>query len=191
MRYFLDLEFLERGTNGHGEIDFISIGLVSQDNREYYAENATFDWSRAALFNPWLLDNVKPHLYGHKHSDTWKHPTTIRDDILEFITPVALDGTKDPEHGRPEFWGEWCAYDWVAFCWLFGPMNDLPEGFPMFCRDLQQVNNLLGGSDIPVGSDTEHHALADAFATKARYEWLKERATAVLKYGLTASAVFV
>src|SRR5690349_17532726 len=35
MRYFLDTEFIERP----GTIDLISIGIVSEDRREFYAES--------------------------------------------------------------------------------------------------------------------------------------------------------
>jgi hypothetical protein len=40
---------------------------------------------------------------------------------------------------NPEFYGYYSDYDWVVFCWLFGRMNDLPKGFPMYCRDLKQM----------------------------------------------------
>jgi hypothetical protein len=37
-----------------------------------------------------------------------------------------------------EFHAYYADYDWVAFCWLFGKMIDLPLGFPMYCFDLKQ-----------------------------------------------------
>lgn len=37
------------------------------------------------------------------------------------------------------FYGYFADYDWVVFCWLFGKMIDLPKGFPMYCKDLQQI----------------------------------------------------
>ncbi len=43
------------------------------------------------------------------------------------------------EKDYPEFYAYYADYDWVVFCWLFGKMIDLPEGFPMYCRDLKQV----------------------------------------------------
>ena len=39
---------------------------------------------------------------------------------------------------KPEFYAYYADYDWVVFCWLFGRMVDLPEGFPMYCIDLKQ-----------------------------------------------------
>ena len=40
---------------------------------------------------------------------------------------------------QPEFYAYFADYDWVALCWLFGEMMDLPKGFPMYCRDLKQM----------------------------------------------------
>lgn len=45
------------------------------------------------------------------------------------------NGNKD----EIEFFGYMCDYDHVAFSWLFGKMNDLPKGFPMYSKDLKQV----------------------------------------------------
>jgi hypothetical protein len=40
---------------------------------------------------------------------------------------------------KPEFYAYYADYDWVVFCWLFGSMINLPNGFPMYCRDLKQM----------------------------------------------------
>ena len=42
-------------------------------------------------------------------------------------------------YNRPEFYAYYANYDWVAFCQLFGRMMDLPQGYPMYCRDLKQI----------------------------------------------------
>jgi hypothetical protein len=41
--------------------------------------------------------------------------------------------------GEPEFYGYFADYDWVNFCWLFGKMNELPDSFPKYCKDLKQM----------------------------------------------------
>lgn len=51
MRYFLDTEFIENGTT----IDLISIGIVCEDGRKYYAVNKECNFAKA---NNWVLDNV-------------------------------------------------------------------------------------------------------------------------------------
>ncbi len=144
VRFFLDTEFIERP----GTIDLISVGIVAADGRTLYAESSETNWSQA---NDWVLANVKPHMRGPAMSRA-----DIRDNVLRFVG----DDT-------PEFWGYYADYDWVVFCWLFGSMIDLPDGWPMYCRDLKQWADSLGGPRLPEQTSTEHHALADA-------EWNRE-----------------
>jgi hypothetical protein len=58
------------------------------------------------------------------------------------------------EDKHPVFWGYFHAYDCVAFCWLFGGMNDLPFAFPQVCLDIKQMGDRAGRSRIatPEGS---------------------------------------
>lgn len=51
MKYFYDTEFIE---DGH-TIDLISIGIVAEDGRMYYAVSTEFDASRA---DEWVQTNV-------------------------------------------------------------------------------------------------------------------------------------
>ncbi|TWH05595.1 uncharacterized protein DUF5051, partial [Rhodococcus rhodochrous J45] len=55
MKYFYDTEFLENGST----IDLISIGIVAEDGREYYAVNSDMDHDRIA-HDEWLCKNVVP-----------------------------------------------------------------------------------------------------------------------------------
>ena len=58
----------------------------------------------------------------------------IAKEVLEFTHELNINKGKNPE-----FYGYYSDYDWVAFCWLFGKMIDLPNGFPMYCIDLKQI----------------------------------------------------
>lgn len=72
----------------------------------------------------------------------------------------------------PEWWAYFGAYDWVALCQLYGPMVDLPKGWPMFCRELEQLARDLDldvEERVPVTGD--HHALADAAWTRSAWEY--------------------
>lgn len=154
MRYFLDTEFIERP----GTIDLISIGIVDEDGNEFYAESRETDWSQA---NPWVLENVKPHLVGPERGfDNWQ----IAQTVLEFADPAS----------KPEFWGYYADYDWVVFCWLFGTMMQLPNGYPMYCRDIKQRADELGNIRLPKQEGTEHNALADARWNKIAWEFLED-----------------
>lgn len=147
MRYWFDTEFIEDGRT----IDLISIGIVAEDGREYYAECEECDLSRAV---PWVQENVLPHLTGVKTPRA-----TIADQIVAFVREA------------PEFWAYYADYDWVALCQLFGRMIDLPKGWPMFCRDLKQDT---GAFRLPKQETTEHHALADARWTRTAWEFLQQ-----------------
>lgn len=59
MRFWFDTEFIEDGRT----IDLVSIGMVSEDGRKFYAEPAECDLSRAS---PWVVTNVLPQLHGRK-----------------------------------------------------------------------------------------------------------------------------
>lgn len=156
MKYWLDFEFLEDGRT----IDPISIGIVAEDGREYYAQ-----FTQAGDFNSrlttWLRENVIPHL----EPKPWLSRSQVAEQLLAFCSPE--------HYGKPEFWGYYADYDWVALCQLFGTMMDLPKGWPMYCRDIKQLCDDLGNPKLPEQGKGEHHALADARWNKQAWEYLK------------------
>jgi hypothetical protein len=159
IRYFFDTEFIENGRT----IDLISIGVVCEDGREFYAENIDANLSRA---NEWVLQNVVPHLW-HLQRDQqvpnrWSRSggqggllrrDRIRKELLQFVQQGG---------DTPQWWAYYADYDWVALCQLFGRMVDLPQDWPKFCMDLKQEAVRLGNPPLPRQGETEHHALADA-----------------------------
>lgn len=173
-RYWYDCEFHEDGTT----IDLISIGIVCEDGREYYAVNSEADWERIRA-NKWLCENVVPHLplvggvrhlaYGIGYSfhvtrrDTRVKPKwVIGNEVRDFLLAA-------PE---PELWAWYGAYDHVALCQLWGRMIDLPPGIPMWTNDLKQEVTRLGNPTLPAQEDAEHDALADARHLRFRAEYL-------------------
>lgn len=204
MKYFLDTEFIE-GVQTYGNpilefwlgqkqvpkptIDLISIGLVAEDDRQYYAISKDFNlkeaWNRYDIEKDfgkpqglgdkkvyWLRENVLKSIfdewnkYSH-HSFTYRNMKycikcigktnkQIAEEIKEFCKPIeghiylaSTDSYEQVNIGRPntivpakywtetigkrtapEFYGYYCDYDWVVFCWLFGKMIDLPKDFP-------------------------------------------------------------
>jgi hypothetical protein len=157
MNYFLDTEFIESGSGF--PIELLSIGLVSEDGREYYAINANADFAHA---NEWVQKNVVPDIRRG-----WATFSSGRDRVRHFVG-------SDPE---PRFWGYYADYDWVVFCQLFGAMIDLPKGWPMYCRDLKQLLDDRGNPSMPkpVG---EHNALNDARWNRDVYVLLTEQSHA-------------
>ncbi len=148
MRYWFDTEFIEDGKT----IDLISIGVVSEDGREYYAESLECDLSRAS---DWVKGNVLPHLNGFAVPRA-----RIASDLIGFMG------------AKPEIWAYYADYDWVALCQLFGTMMDLPKDWPMYCRDVKQLCDSLGNPILAKQTSQEHNALADAVWTKQAWEFL-------------------
>ncbi len=160
MKYFFDTEFFENGPQY--PIALISIGIVADDGRELYLENADFNWSTAS---DWLKQNVQPHMRGPKVAFKAFGPT-----VLDFVQVPAGKMTK------PEFWAYYADYDWVVFCQMFGRMIDLPKNFPMYCCDLKQWADQLGAkkTDFPKQDEAEHHALYDARWNRQLYDFLRD-----------------
>jgi hypothetical protein len=155
MKFWFDTEFFENGET----IRLISIGVVAEDGRTYYAETlGATNWASSSM---WLMENVLPHLTGPKIERS-----QIARDLIEFMGE------------KPEIWAYYADYDWVALCQIFGTMLDLPKGWPMYCRDLKQLCDMSGNPTLPKQGGTKHNALADARWNKQAWEWLRDRQNA-------------
>lgn len=164
-KIFYDTEFLEDGKT----IDLISIGLISEAGDEYYACNLDANWKRINK-HEWLRENVLPSLpriHGDRrlsvsvrknpvaldyHDRRFKSHATIADEVRQFLQ----------SHPDVELWADYCAYDHVALCQLWGPMIALPEGIPMFTHDFQHELDRLGRPTVPEQKSGHHNALDDA-----------------------------
>jgi hypothetical protein len=173
-KYFYDTEFKEDGKT----IDLISIGIVCEDGREYYAVSSEFDTKAVAKDN-WLMDNVMSSI-GYMDEIQYMNVTgmpvkdlTVIDASLRSRREIRND-ILDFTYGTwPEFWAWYGAYDHVALCQLFGRMVDLPGKFPMFTADLKQIHKAAGSPVMPKQTEGNHNALDDARFNVVRYDFLK------------------
>jgi len=161
MKYYLDTEFIEYPNT----IDLISIGIKCEDGRTFYAESNEFDITKA---NDWVIENVINKLIYYKLTDpiTKIKPFINRDtkdNLTMFCNKKRISDMIKIFIGSdiPEFYGYYADYDWIVFCWLFGSMIDLPKGWPMYCKDLKQMLDVLKLDPIQQ-STNEHNALVDA-----------------------------
>jgi hypothetical protein len=186
MRYFYDTEFVDDGST----IDLISIGIVCEDGRELYLQSVEFDPEKA---NDWVKENVLnsllvcPHvsgnvrgLYAHMGQCTfedpekgvigayadcpWRTREQIKHEIQYFFNPSS----------KIELFG-WCSgYDYVAFCQLWGTMMDLPQGYPHYIKDIQQIldENCISDDMLPKQEGQSHNALEDARYIKRVWEYV-------------------
>ena len=160
-RFWFDTEFIEYPPT----IDLISIGITNEKDEKLYLVSSEFDESKA---NRWVQVNVLPQLPPR---DARVSRDQIRDRIIDFVSQPYSFGMF-PGEWDIEFWSYYADYDWVAFCWLFGKMIDLPRGYPKYCLDIKQLIHGLGNPRIPEELRvTSHTALADAIKHKKIYEW--------------------
>lgn len=197
MKYFIDTEFHEYQKQPKilglkvgkpiDTIELISIGIVAEDGREYYAVCNEFD-VEAAWDNKWLRKNVLTSIWTEINyvgqfskaslkiglQKNGKSKKQIAEEIKFFTSKHLL--SKDPlqieaDATHKEFYAYYADYDWVVFCWLFGRMIDLPKGFPMYCRDLKQCmdDKLLRMSNREIGNLSGDvflsHSLQDSIDT--------------------------
>lgn len=158
MRYFLDTEFYE----ANQKIDLISIALVAEDGREYYAECNEYDW-HVAYSKRWIRDMVLANL-THQNVTTRE---TIAKEIKLFVA-----APKEP----PVFWGWCCAYDYVVVSQLFGGLLSLPQNWPHHILDIQGLLDARRLTDdaLPEPTGHRHSALNDARHIRDIWNWLHE-----------------
>ena len=157
MRFFYDCEFIEDGTT----IDLVSIGVVGEDGREFYAVSTEFDPERAGK---WVRANVLPKLPSPSDR-AWMSRARIRDELLDCCTAAP---------GDVELWAWIAAYDHVALCQLWGAMPALPRALPRFTRELRQHWEDAGRPTLPPPPQEAHDALADARHNLRRWEVISE-----------------
>jgi len=147
MNYYFDTEFIETPWC----LSLVSIGIVAEDGREFYAVSSEAQtWSASE----WVKENVLTRLTPTRYPSAAPKPLgTIADELRAFI------GDDD----AVVFWAYYGAYDWVALCNLMGGMLNLPKGWYWICRELRTEldrGGLVNCRDE--GRADEHNALADA-----------------------------
>lgn len=168
MNYYIDTEFIEGfhkplfGKRRH-HIDLISIGIVAEDGRSYYAISNEYKYDDA---DSWVKEHVIIPMYQKEisgdrrnhldasnfHKAVGKSNKKIAEEVEWFIRSChhvncrTKELVDDVTHKSVDFYGYYADYDWVLFCSLFGRMIDLPAGFPMHCIDLKQTLDEKAGN---------------------------------------------
>lgn len=189
-RIIYDTEFIDDGVT----ITPLSIAMRRSDGDSLYCVSDDLSAMARAAEHTWLRENVLRwlpvevtwlgltpgglgvHVGWHEdHPDyVAVHPIeTIRDMVEDFVLAKA----------DPQLWAYYSAYDLVLLAQLFGPMAELPDGFPMFTLDLKHEAEMRNGVRLPelpqelVDSDydgvrKEHYAPYDAHEEEWRLDWL-------------------
>ncbi len=161
----------------------MSIGLVSECGRKFYAELTDYDNS---LVSPWIEENVLSKFCLGDTPKTTKVCGNI--EIVGDKKRVAevLQEWLESFGEKLEMWSDCLAYDWVLFCDLFGGAFGVPECVYYIPFDLCTLF-LIAGIDPDIsreefagvgtvvkngGLDRKHNALFDALVIKACCEKL-------------------
>lgn len=184
MKIFLDTEF----TGLHQKTTLISIGLVSEDGREFYAEFTDYDKSQV---NEWIRENVINKLMlGDRETYTSDFikggSTSAKGDKFYIKNALRLwlssfDKEIGDEDESIEIWSDCLAYDWVLFCELFRGAVNIPKNIYYIPFDLSTLLKIKGVDpdinrhkfgEVVNDVDRQHNSISDAVDIKACYNKL-------------------
>jgi len=173
-KLFFDTEF----TGLHQKTTLISIGIVSDCGKTFYAEFTDYDKKQV---DEWLQTNVIDNLYlsvmdNNASLNEWRliaNTEAIKEALERWIE----------QFESVQVWSDCLSYDWVLFCQIFGHAFKIPKNvyyIPFdICPLLLQAE---GDADvsreeyaekyIEVGGGKKHNALWDAYVIKACYNRL-------------------
>lgn len=132
MKLFFDTEF----TGLHKETTLISIGIVSEDGRKFYAEFSDYDEEQC---DDWIKDNVIKHMYVRAEKrdiiDFGTRSATVYGNKA-YVKNMLIDWLK--QFDEIQFVSDVCHYDFVLIIDLFGCAFDLPKNVNPACHDINQ-----------------------------------------------------
>ena len=183
-KIFFDMEF----TGLHQKTTLISIGLIAEDGRTFYAEFNDYDKSQ---LDDWLRENVIANLLMKappKGEAEYYVKSRFKKDIsLTKLSCVQMRGsTKEirtelelwlNEVEQAEMWSDCLAYDWVLFNQMWGHAFNIPKNVYYIPFDICTMFKLKGiDPDISreefaemVTNTQKHNALWDAKVIKKCY----------------------
>lgn len=179
MNLYFDTEF----TGLHKDTTLISIGIVSEDGRSFYAELTDYDKSQ---INEWLQENVinnlsLRNLFGDEgfmscdNDDNFMMTGNTR-EVAEKLNKWIS------QFNNVKIWSDCLAYDWVLFNHLFGHAFNLPNNIYYIPFDICTLFEIKG-IDADISREefinnsvkgNKHNSLYDAKVIKACYEKLMQ-----------------
>lgn len=173
-KIFFDCEF----TGLHQKTTLISIGLVSECGKTFYAEFNDFD---KAQCDAWIRDNVISKLLmycGHYKN------TPVLEGARELAFCADAESVKIQLAGwleqfeEVEIWSDCLSYDWVLFCNIWGHAFNVPKNVYYIPFDICTLFKMKGiNPDISReefakmdSKGNKHNALFDAQVIKKCYE---------------------
>ena len=186
MKIFFDTEF----TGLHKNTTLISIGMIDENKRSFYAEFTDYDESQC---DEWIRENVIKHLKWSKDGpvenfvninvEGWEaygdknYIKTVLEDWLSMYDEVELVS-------------DVCHYDMVLFIDIWGGAFDIPRCINPACHDINQDiaryyeiseteafdysrEQILKNCDATIEGN-KHNSLYDALVIKEIYNLIKQ-----------------
>mgnify|MGYP001271619315 CR=1 FL=1 len=169
MKIFFDTEF----TGLHKNTTLISIGLVAENGKKFYAEFNDFDKSQ---IDEWLQENVVDNLWYDGQRFEWDYPDYFYWGDTEHIAVKLKEWLL--QFDEVEIWSDCLAYDWVLFNDIFGHAFNIPKNvcyIPFDICTLFKIKDIdpdINREEFANIEGDKHNALHDAKVIKACYEKL-------------------
>lgn len=175
MKIFFDTEF----TGLHKDTTLISIGLIAEDGKTFYAELNDYDKSQ---IDKWLQENVIDNLLFNKNNVVLQKSPII--GVQEYKLKSNKDAVSDTleiwlsQFDKVEIWSDCLSYDWVLFNDLFGHAFNIPDNVYYIPFDICTLFKVKGidpdinreeFAGLNINTDKKHNALWDAEVIKACY----------------------
>lgn len=184
MKVFFDTEF----TGLHQNTTLISIGLIAEDGKTFYAELTDYDKNQV---DDWIRDNVIAKTNYLKES---ANDETASVSMWNYYCPGTTSEIKTAlsvwlsQWESVEMWSDCLSYDWVLFNQLFGHAFNIPKNVYYIPFDICTLFKVKGvdpdvsreefarGGSYWFTEDQvqKHNALWDAKVIKACYERLMQ-----------------
>lgn len=191
MNLYFDTEF----TGLHKDTTLISIGIVSDDGRSFYAELTDYDKSQV---DDWIQVNVidnlifkAPNIGEHEHNSMQRHEASnpignpLNKGYSMEIRGNKLEVSKELRKWMNQFdevkmYSDCLAYDWVLFNDLFGHAFNIPKNVYYIPFDICTIFE-MNGIDADISREEfinnsvygeKHNALYDAKVIKECYQKL-------------------
>ena len=174
-KIFFDTEF----TGLHQNTTLISIGLISECGKTFYAELTDYDKSQ---IDDWLQENVIDNL-------TLKNKGL--NEVYETIDNMTFKGNLQPlklaleyffkQFDAVEMWSDCLSYDWVLFNQIFGHAFNIPKNvyyIPFdICTSFKEkgIDPDINRKEFSgLKNEIVHNSLSDAKIIKACFEKLNQ-----------------
>jgi len=190
-KLFFDTEF----TGLHQNTTLISIGIVSQDGRTFYAEFTDYDKTQV---DDWIKENVISKLQFNDQEKEKQKQSNVQ-FLTEGVHYRGFGNTETVKNhliqwmkqfDSVQIWSDCLAYDWVLFCQIFGHAFLIPKNIYYIPFDIcpllllaggnadvdreEFVGNMIEVNDALMwgGGNKKHNALWDAYVIRACYKKL-------------------